>query len=110
MLARFRLGILFLSLTCSIWAQTTASTLAGVVKDGSGAVIPGAKVLVINEDSGVALTAVANQAGLYRVIGLSPASFRVEAIGVIGQRHVTTAVPRLVNAVAFLGSSRIASS
>jgi Carboxypeptidase regulatory-like domain len=79
MLARFRLGILFLSLACSIWAQTTASTLAGVVKDGSGAVIPGAKVLVINEDSGVALTAVANQAGLYRVIGLSPASFRVEA-------------------------------
>jgi hypothetical protein len=60
------------------WGQTTTSTLTGAVKDASGAVIPGAKVQVINEGSGVAVSALTNEAGLYHVIGLIPASYRVE--------------------------------
>jgi hypothetical protein len=74
----FRFGALLLSMACAAWSQTTASTLAAMVKDSSGAVIPGAKVQVINEASGVTLGAVSNSAGLYRVIGLSPVSYRVE--------------------------------
>ncbi|HTM47926.1 MAG TPA: carboxypeptidase regulatory-like domain-containing protein [Bryobacteraceae bacterium] len=69
---------LLFSLTSAGDAQTTASTLTGVVKDASGAVIPGAKVQVANEASGVAIPTVANEAGLYRVIGLIPGSYRVE--------------------------------
>src|SRR5690349_11194563 len=73
---------LLIALLCAVsiaWGQTTASTLTGVVKDASGAVIPGARVQVVNEGSGVAVSAVSNEAGLYHVIGLSPASYRVEA-------------------------------
>ena len=72
------LGILLAALPCIVHAQTTASTLTGVVKDASGAVVPGAKVQVANEASGVAVSAAANEAGLYRVIGLIPGSYRVE--------------------------------
>src|SRR5581483_2117808 len=65
------------------WSQTTTSTISGVVKDASGAVIPGARVQVVNEGSGVAVSSVSNGAGLYHVIGLIPASYRmgVEARG-----------------------------
>ena len=72
------LGILLAALPCIVHAQTTASTLTGVVKDASGAVVPGAKLQVANEASGVAVSAAANEAGLYRVIGLIPGSYRVE--------------------------------
>src|SRR4029079_7487612 len=49
-----------------------------VVKDATGAVIPGARISVVNEGSGVAVSAVSNDAGLYHAIGLSPASYRIE--------------------------------
>jgi len=73
------LSVLLLAAGPVIWGQSTTSTLTGVVKDTSGAVIPAGKVQVINEGSGVAISAVSNAAGLYHVIGLSPASYRVEA-------------------------------
>jgi hypothetical protein len=50
-----------------------------VVRDASGAVIPGARLQVVNEGTGVVIPAVSNDAGLYHVIGLSPASYRIEA-------------------------------
>lgn len=72
------------ALTVILWmcaagaAQTTPSTLTGLVKDATGAVIPGASVHVIGEDSGVAIVAVANSAGLYRTPGLVPGAYRLE--------------------------------
>jgi hypothetical protein len=45
------------------WGQTTTSTMSGVVKDATGAVIPGAKVQVVNEGSGVTVSALSNEAG-----------------------------------------------
>jgi hypothetical protein len=74
---RFLCAVLLLSVFTA-WSQTTTSTLSGVVKDATGAVVPAAKVQVINEASGVAVSAVSNDAGLYHVIGLSPASYRIE--------------------------------
>ncbi|MFB3828296.1 MAG: TonB-dependent receptor domain-containing protein [Bryobacteraceae bacterium] len=63
---------------CSAVAQSTTSTLAGVVKDSSGAAVPKAAVQVINEESGVALGTTTNEAGLYRVAALIPGVYRVE--------------------------------
>src|SRR5215471_11368038 len=72
------LAVLVLTIGAAAWSQTTTSTLTGVVKDASGAVIPSARVQVVNEGSGVAVSALSNGAGLYHVIGLSPASYRLE--------------------------------
>ncbi len=63
----------------SAFAQSTPSTITGLVKDTSGAVVPGAKVLVAGEDSGVTIIAIANSAGLYRTTSLVPGSYRIEA-------------------------------
>jgi Carboxypeptidase regulatory-like domain len=71
--------IALLATAATVWGQTTASTLTGVVRDASGAVIPGARLQVVNEGTGVVIPAVSNDAGLYHVIGLSPASYRIEA-------------------------------
>jgi hypothetical protein len=68
-------ALLFVS---AAYAQTTTSTLTGAVKDASGALVPSALVRVVNEASGVAVTANTNESGLYRVIGLIPGLYRVE--------------------------------
>ena len=60
-------------------AQSTPSTITGLVKDSSGATIPGSKVQVVNEDSGITVTATANSAGLYRTGSLAPGAYRLEA-------------------------------
>ena len=60
------------------YSQTTSSTLTGVITDSSGAAVPQANVQVTNESSGVALAALTNGAGLYRIVGLIPGSYRVE--------------------------------
>ena len=71
--------LLFLALSTTFAAaQTTTSTIAGLVKDDSGAVVPGAAVTVTNVESGVTTAAVTNEAGLYRVSGLIPGPYRVE--------------------------------
>ena len=59
--------------------QATPSTITGLVRDTSGAIIPGAKVQVVGEDSGVAFAAIANSAGLYRSPSLIPGNYRLEA-------------------------------
>jgi len=60
-------------------AQPAAATLTGIVRDSSGAAIPGASVRIINEDSGVTAESVSNEQGSYRSAPLAPGRYRVEA-------------------------------
>ncbi|MGH9628575.1 MAG: TonB-dependent receptor domain-containing protein [Bryobacteraceae bacterium] len=69
--------LIFLSAALLV-SQTTTSTLTGVVQDSSGGTIPGAKVQVVNEASGVAVQTETNAIGLYRVSSLIPGAYRVE--------------------------------
>src|SRR6266850_6327423 len=60
------------------WAQTTSGTIAGTVRDGSGALIPGVTV----EASSPALiekvrSAVTDSQGLYRIVDLRPGTYTV---------------------------------
>ncbi|HEY6508267.1 MAG TPA: TonB-dependent receptor, partial [Vicinamibacterales bacterium] len=59
-------------------AQTDA-TITGVVRDSSGATIPGAIVRVINENTSAAVEAVTDDQGAYRATALAPGRYRVEA-------------------------------
>src|SRR2546430_2255649 len=69
-------ALLFLPVTA--WAQAETGTIAGVVKDTSGAVMPGVTV----EAASPALiekvrTAVSDGQGLYRIVDLRPGTYTV---------------------------------
>jgi iron complex outermembrane recepter protein len=61
-------------------AQGATGFITGLVRDASGAPIPGAAVSVINERSGASAPAVSNEEGVYRSAALPPGAYRVEAV------------------------------
>jgi hypothetical protein len=61
-----------------VLAQSTPSTITGLVKDSSGAIVPGAKVQAVNVSSGVAVGAMTNTSGLYHTPSLVPGPYRLE--------------------------------
>ncbi len=66
-----------LLLACSaLWAQY-AGSLQGRVADPSGAVVPGATVLVELEPNGPSRTAATNGQGIYRIGGLPPGLYKI---------------------------------
>jgi hypothetical protein len=58
-------------------AQATRGSIAGTVKDASGAVIPGATVTVTNTDTNSTRTTVTNTLGFYRITALEPGPYTV---------------------------------
>ena len=56
----------------TLQAQTGTSTIAGVVRDSTGAALPGASVKVVNEDTRVSVDTQTNGEGIYRVPALVP--------------------------------------
>lgn len=63
----------------SVWAQTSAGLISGVVQDESGAVVPGANITVKNVDTGVSRSVLTDAAGRYNVPGLIPDNYQVQA-------------------------------
>mgnify|MGYP003332703648 CR=1 FL=1 len=53
MLKQFRLLGLVLGVTALTFAQTSTSEFTGTVKDSTGAVVPGANVTIVNDETGV---------------------------------------------------------
>src|SRR3954468_3817561 len=72
------LGLL-LGLTILAAAQETRGSLSGIVTDGSGAVVARAGLQLTNTETGVVLTAVSNDAGLYRFLFLNPGQYKLVA-------------------------------
>lgn len=52
------------------WPQTTTATILGVIKDVSGAVVPGVTITLKNIDTGFTRTALSNETGNYRAPNL----------------------------------------
>src|SRR5215467_7799201 len=59
-----------------IAAQT--SSLQGIVQDAQGAVVPGALVILTNEDTAAVRRAVADNSGAYSVLQVQPGTYKVE--------------------------------
>lgn len=76
---RLALAITVLLLSCSlcVWSQALSS-INGTVTDSSGAVIPGATVLVTNNATGVSKTAQTSSAGTYTVTDLIPGTYTLK--------------------------------
>lgn len=70
--------LLALMLSAAVFGQTTAS-LSGTVMDTSKAVMPGAGILAVNEDTGVETRTTANNAGVYNFPSIQPGTYRVTA-------------------------------
>jgi hypothetical protein len=60
-------------------AQTSNATLTGVVRDGTGAVIPGATVTATNTQNGLVKSSVSDGEGRYTILSLLPGSYDVQA-------------------------------
>src|SRR6266852_1343897 len=70
------LGLVFSS---NGWSQATWGAISGFVTDSSGAIIPGVKISVENEKTGVKTGGVTDAAGLYNVTHLDPGVYSVSA-------------------------------
>jgi hypothetical protein len=72
--------LLFLTvwLANSAWAQSTyTSQLTGIVTDSSGAVIPGARVTLVDEATGVVSNFNTDNRGIYVFTGIRPATYSI---------------------------------
>src|SRR2546425_1921365 len=68
--------------TCLVFAQTSTATILGVVKDTSGALVPGVSITIKHTDTGLTRTAISRESGDYNV-PLLP----------VGAYEITTAMP-----------------
>ena len=59
------------------YSQAVNGTLLGTITDASGATVPGAKVLITEQNTGVSRTAVTTQAGYYAFPDLPPGVYTV---------------------------------
>lgn len=75
----FRL-VLMLPLVCSLLsAQTEMAAVSGRVTDLTGAVIPGAEIIVTHIETNTTFTTLTNTVGIYHVPSLKPGRYRITA-------------------------------
>ncbi len=76
---RLTLALVLLFDLCAMPAlpQSVGANLTGVVKDATGATIPGAKVMVTNTGTNAQRTVLSNGSGLYSISNLPPGIYRV---------------------------------
>ena len=60
-------------------AQVTTADLVGTIKDTSGGVMPGVRVTVTNEATGVTRTTTTGEGGTYIFTSLQPGRYRLSA-------------------------------
>jgi hypothetical protein len=73
----FQVSMLALLLaTANCYAQFTGG-VQGTVQDQKGAIVPQAKVTLMNVDTGVTQMAVSNSTGVYRFVSLAPGNYTV---------------------------------
>jgi len=59
------LTFLIILASCLLWAQTPTGTISGIVTDKTGAVVVGAKVTVLNTNTGISRDTVTGEEGIY---------------------------------------------
>ncbi|MGH9470281.1 MAG: carboxypeptidase regulatory-like domain-containing protein [Terriglobia bacterium] len=60
------------------FGQVTSGTLVGTVTDSSGAVVPRARITVMNEGTGISFRSLTDQAGAYTITNLPAASYTID--------------------------------
>ncbi|MBM3757538.1 MAG: hypothetical protein FJW38_26600 [Acidobacteria bacterium] len=70
--------VLLLLAGAACWPQAVTATLLGAVSDSSGGVVPDARVVIAEKDTGVKRTLTTNGEGIYTQSFLPPGSYSVE--------------------------------
>lgn len=71
------LALLLFLAAFPVWGQIDRGTIQGLVKDASGAVVPGAKVQIVRIDTNSTIELTTNGEGLYTAPNLPAATYRV---------------------------------
>ncbi|MEP6536496.1 MAG: TonB-dependent receptor [Bryobacteraceae bacterium] len=74
-----RLACLAFLAYASVIAQTNKATITGLVKDSSGAAIPGVKVVATNISTNLTSETQAGASGAYSIPALNPGEYKIEA-------------------------------
>jgi hypothetical protein len=62
----FSFALLFSALCAQLaFGQVNTATISGTVHDSSGAVLPGASVTIVNQETGISRTVITNETGRY---------------------------------------------
>jgi len=61
------------------FGQSATTSLRGTIKDPSGALVPGAKIVLVDKANGTTFTSTANSAGLYTFAQIPPAKYTITA-------------------------------
>ena len=72
------------------WAQTSTGQISGTVQDPAGGMIPGAKVVVKHQDTGVAYETTTTSAGAFAVSALPPGEYTLTVTAQGFQTFVST--------------------
>ena len=67
--------VVFALVSTFVWAQSSTTSLRGMVSDPVGAVLPGAKVTISNPQTGFLRTATTDNQGAYQFLQLPPATY-----------------------------------
>ena len=89
-------SLLMLNTTSGYSQAITTAAVRGTVQDETAAVIPGATITVINEDTGLTRTGITDGEGRFRVPNLQPGTYQIrgELVGfkTVVRRGITLAV------------------
>src|SRR5947208_7347290 len=67
-----------LAAVLALYAQSITGTILGTVRDSSSAVVPGASVVLTNDETGVQTVVVSDERGDFVLPNLSPGSYTVK--------------------------------
>ena len=104
------IGLLAVTITCTLHAQSTSTMMFGQVTDSTGATVAGALVSVTNTDTNLSRSAQSNEQGEYRIDLLPVGNYQVEITSQGFKRIVRNGVvlevdvPARVDAVLQLGN------
>jgi hypothetical protein len=94
--------ILILCAGTAAFAQAGRGGISGLVSDPTGAIVPGAKITLLNHATGIAQHSVTTSAGLYTFVSLTPGIYRVTAsqkgFESVAQDNVTVSVDQVSTA------------
>src|SRR5206468_9835053 len=73
------LAVLLATLPVAVLAQFETASVLGTVKDGTGAVLVGSKITLENVKTGVASSAISNEAGSFDFVAVQIGTYRLKA-------------------------------